>query len=258
MRERVKRLYSQRQIVVNLVLKELKGKYSGSLLGILWVVVNPLLIMAAINFVFTRVMKMNIENFPLFVLSAILPWMSFSASIYDATNSISKNGHLLNQFNICKEVLPVSSVVVNFFNLSLGLIIMIPVFAIFKFKIISFIFLLPVIILLHFAFTLGFGLLLSCLNVFFRDIYHFLEVALMFWFWVTPVFYSIDMVPLKFQWACRFNPMALYITMYRDILFEARFPDVSLLITAILISMLMLIIGYFTFVKYETAFLRRI
>ncbi|MDP3041330.1 MAG: ABC transporter permease [Candidatus Omnitrophota bacterium] len=258
MKEKIKRLYFQRQLIINIVLKELKNKYAGSFLGIFWAVVNPLLIMTAINFVFTNVMKMNIKDFPLFVLSALLPWMSFSASIYDATNSISRNGHLLNQFNISKEILPVSAVAVNFINLFLGLIIMIPVFAIFKFKIIFFLFLLPFIFLLHLIFTLGLGLLLSCLNVFFRDIYHFLEVGLLFWFWVTPVFYSLDMIPFRFQWACKLNPMAIYVTMYRNILFEARFPNIGLLIIAIAMSMLMLITGYFMFLKYEPAFLKRV
>lgn len=256
--KRIRTLFFQKQIVKQIVLKEIKAKYSSSLLGIAWVVITPLLIMAVINFVFTKVMRMNIEHFPLFVLSAILPWMSFSASLFDSTSSIVRSGHLLSQFTISREILPIASVTANFITFSFGLIVILPIFVIFNAKIIPFLLLLPFVILFHFAFTVGIGFLLSCINVFFRDISHLLEVGLMFWFWVTPVFYSVDMIPMRFQWICRLNPMTSYVTIYRNILFEAKVPNPYLMIIAVVTALVVFVIGYTTFIKYEPLFLKKI
>ncbi len=256
--ERTNKLLSQRLILKNIVLGNLKARYAGSLLGVLWAIINPLLVMAVISFVFTHVINIGVDNFPLFVLSAILPWMSFSASIFDSALSITKSGNLLSQFTIAREILPIASVAANFINLLFGLIIMLPVFILFKVNIMNFILLLPLVILLHFTFTVGIGLLLSCANVFFRDIIHFLEVGLMFWFWMTPVFYSVDMVPARFRWICLLNPMTSYITMYRDILFEARMPSVYLIIIAVVMALIMLFIGYVVFLRNEESFLKKI
>lgn len=241
-----------------MVLRELKARYAGSFLGILWVVITPLLIATVINFVFTKIMKINIEYFPLFILSAMFPWMCFSASLFDATTSIVRSGNLLSQFAIPREILPIASVTANFIKLFFGLIVMMPVFIIFKVKVIPFLLFLPVVILIHFIFTAGVGLLLSCVNVFLRDISYLLEVILMFWFWMTPVFYSIDMIPERFRWICIFNPMTSCVTMYRNILFEARIPAAYLLNSAIAASLITFIVGYAVFIKYEESFLKKI
>lgn len=258
MLKRINTLLSGKEIIQNIVLKEFKARYAGSLFGIFWAVITPLLITLVISFVFTKVIKIDMEYLPLFILSAILPWMCFSSSLFDATSSIVRNSQILNQFTISKEILPIASVIVNFINLFLGLVIMLPIFIIFNVKIIPFLLLLPFVILFHFIFTLGIGLLLSCLNVFFRDITHLLEVGLMFWFWITPVFYSIDMIPIRFRWICILNPMTSYVTMYRNILFEARLPGLYLGIISVAVSLLILIIGYAIFIKYEPVFLKKV
>lgn len=258
MLKRINILFSGREIIQNIILKELKARYAGSLFGVFWVVITPLLITMVISFVFTKIIKIDMEYFPLFILSAILPWMSFSSSLFDATSSITRNSQILNQFTISKEILPVASVIVNFINLFIGLFVTLPIFIIFKIQIIPYLLLLPFVILLHFIFTVGIGLLLSCLNVFFRDITHLLEVGLMFWLWMTPIFYSVNMVPARFRWICILNPMTSYITMYRNILFEAKSPDLYLVIVSIVSSLFVLIIGYRVFIKYEPVFLKKV
>lgn len=255
---RIKTLFSKRQIFKNMVLGELKARYAGSFLGISWVVITPFLIAVVISFVFTKIMKIDIEYFPLFILSAIFPWMCFSASLFDATTSIVRKGKLLSQFAIPREILPIASVAANFIKFFFGLLVMLPIFIIFKVKIIPFLLFLPIVILIHFIFTAGIGLLLSCVNVFLRDISYLLEVILMFWFWMTPVFYSVDMIPERFRWICLLNPMTSCITMYREILFEARIPAAQLLNNAIALSFITFVIGYTVFIKYEEYFLKKI
>lgn len=254
--QRIYRLVSQREIIKNIVLRELKARYAGSLLGIFWAVISPLLIMAVISFIFTKVIKTDIEYFPLFVLSAILPWMCFSASLFDATHSITKNSHILNQFTICREILPISVVLANYINFCLGLAIMLPIFIIFKTQTLPFLLILPLVIFLQLVFTIGIGLLLSCLNVFFRDTAHLLEVSLMFWFWITPVFYSSRMVPERFRWIFVLNPMNTYISMSRNILFEAKMPQLNSLLFGFVMALGVFLAGYAVFVRYENAFLK--
>lgn len=256
--KRIRRLFSQRQILKNIILKEIRAKYAGSLLGIFWALITPLLITIVVNFIFTKVMRMDIEHFPLFVLSAILPWMCFSTSLFDATNSIVKNTHLLNQFVISREILPVSAVLANFINFSFGLAVVLPIFVVFKIQIMPLLLLLPFVIFLHLVFTVGIGLFLACVNVFFRDLSNLLEVSLMFWIWITPIFYSIDMLPENFRWVFALNPMTLYIEMYRNILFEARIPSIGIIFIASGMSLSALIAGYVTFIKYEAGFLKKI
>lgn len=254
--QRINLLFAQREIINNIVLKELKARYAGTFLGLLWSVVNPLLIMGVISFIFTNVIKTNIENFPLFVLSAILPWMCFSAALFDATLSITRNSCVLNQFPISREILPISVVLGNYLSFCLGLSVMLPIFIIFNYKILPLLLFLPVIILFQLFFTTGVGLLLSCLNVFFRDIAHFLEVILMFWFWMTPVFYSAQMVPQHFRWVLFVNPMSVYVGLYRNILFEAKIPQLDLLLLGFAIAAAVFLTGYVVFLKYEESFLK--
>lgn len=240
-----------------MVIRDLKAKYVGSVLGISWAIITPLLIMGVISFVFTKVMRVEIEHFPLFVLSTILPWIFFSTSLSEATPSIINNVHLLRQFTIPKEFLPISSVLANFINFLFGLVVIVPIFVIFKVQIIPFLLLLPVVLFLHLIFTVGIALLLSCINVYFRDVSHLLGVGLMFWFWVTPIFYSVDMVPVRFRWVCILNPVTSYNTIYRKLLFEANAPGLYTVAIAVAVSLAALLIGYTIFVKYETAFAKR-
>lgn len=256
--KRIGRLISQREVIKNIVLKELKARYAGSLLGVFWAVISPLLIMGVISFIFTNVIKTDVKDFPLFVLSAILPWMCFSASLFDATPSITRNSHLLNQFTICREILPISSVLVNYIIFCLGCAVILPIFIIFKIQILPFLLIFPCVVFLQFIFTIGISLLLACCNVFFRDTMHILEVMLMFWFWLTPVFYSPEMIPLRFRWISQVNPMNAYITMSRNVLFEARLPDMHTVLPAVIMAFLSLYAGYALFVKYEESFLKRV
>jgi len=256
--KRLKRLFVQRQILKTLVVKELKAKYVGSALGVFWAIINPLLLMIVISFVFTKIMKIEIESFPLFVLCAILPWMFFSSALSESSVSLINNAQFLKQFTIPREFLPIGSVLANFLNFLFGLALMIPVFAIFRKEIIPFILALPIPLFSHLIFTLGIALILSFTNIYFRDVGQLLGIGLMFWFWITPIFYSFELIPLKYRWVCAFNPMTIYINMYRDILFNAKMPSLIVIIKAYFISLSFFLLCYFAFIKKETSFIKRI
>jgi ABC-2 type transport system permease protein len=241
-----------------MVIRQLKVKYSGSKLGIWWAVITPLILAVSINFIFTKIFKIDIPNYTLFVLSGIIPWIFFSATLSEVTNSFIANASILKQIISPPEFIPLSCVLANFLNFSIGFLILLPLFIILKFKVVA---LLPFLIfplISQLIFVIGLSLIFSCWNVFSRDTSHLLSIGLMIWFWVTPIFYSPEMLPFPYRWICLLNPVSYYIILYRRILFEATVPLFSLLGLSLSISAVSLFMGYFIFLKKERELVKRI
>ena len=256
--EEIKNIFLQRYILKDMAIKEFKAKYSGSILGFAWAIIIPLLIMAVISFVFGVVLGVGTERFPLFVLSGILPWMFFAASLQDATFSILNQRHLLRKFTFSAEILPLSSILADLLNFLLGWIVIVPVFLFFKPRAICLLPLLGAVLFLHLLFTFGVGMAFSILNISFRDLGQLMGVILMFWFWVTPIFYSVEMVPPAYRWVCDLNPLTPYIVSYRDILFAARSPGLYTLLKGALWSFFSLLIGLSIFIRLKPGLAKRI
>lgn len=257
-RKRIKSIYFYRSNLWNMAVSKLKVKYSSSILGISWAVINPFLLMLAITFVFTVVFRLKIKNFSLFVLCGIFPWMFFSSALFEATSSILEQQSILRQFNLPKEILPLSSVLSNFLNFLIGWCIIYPLFIFLNPKIILLLPLFFIVLLLNFLFVCGLGMIFSVVNVFFRDIGHLLNVLLMFWFWITPIFYSPDMVPWKFRWICNLNPMASYVVYYREVILMNNMPNLSLFIGIFIWGILSLIVGWMFFGHFESKLFKRL
>jgi len=240
-----------------MTIKNLKDKYVGSALGILWAIINPLLIMLVISFVFTKVMKTEIKNTPLFMLSALLPWFFFANSISEATTSMRNNIGVLSQFIMARETIPLSIALSNFINFLFGFIVILPFFIIFNVSIGKYLTLLPMLLVLHFIFTLGICLSFSIINVYFRDLSHLLNVGLMFLFWITPVFYSLEMIPEEYRnIIIILNPMACYAVLYRSLLYYGTSGGPYVWLLAAMFSLISIVSGYFLFTKKETEILK--
>lgn len=257
-KERIKNIYLYRHTLWKMAISQLKIKYSNSILGISWAVINPLLIMSAITFVFTAVFKVAIKNFSLFALSGILPWMFFSNALTEATASIVSQQSILRQFNLPKEIIPLSSILSNFINFILGWLIIYPLFIFFNYKIILLLPLLIIVLLLNLLFSFGWGLAFAVLNVLYRDVSHLLGILLMFWFWITPIFYSLDMVPARFSWICNFNPLAPFIVYYREVIFYNNVPSFLIFIEIFFWTVFSLIFGWLFFSHFESKILKQI
>lgn len=214
--------------------------------------------MSAISFVFTVVFKVEMKNFSLFILSGIYPWLFFSSALSESSSVILDRQNILRQFNLPRQILPLSSCLSNFMNFLIGWIAIYPIFSIFNPKIFLYLPLFMIVLILNFIFVCGLSLSLSVLNVFFRDIEHALGVILMFWLWVTPVFYSIDMVPEKFRWVSNFNPVAAYVTCYGDILYRGAAPEPAAFAGIFAWAVLSIISGWLIFAYLETKILKRI
>lgn len=267
----LRELVNYRELIRNLVVRDLKARYKSSVLGFLWSLVNPLLMMAVFSVVFTYMMPSQaVAHFPLFVLCGILPWNFFTASLMGSTNSIVANGHLIKKVYFAREALPISTVLANLVNFMLALIVLVPMLYIAGIGLTQWALLLPLVILVQVIFTLGLALILSTLNVFYRDTAMIMDVLLLAWFFLTPVMYPIDILPaqatvLGLQLPVQrltyiLNPMASLIASYRSILYGSIQggppgpPAFDFFLRTTLTALVVLALGYWVFSRHRAMF----
>lgn len=243
----LRELYKYREMLKNMVIKELRQRYKGSVLGFLWTFLNPLLMLVIYSLVFSTIMRINIENYSMFLFVGLLPWTFFSTSVLISTGSIVHNGNLIKKIYFPREILPIAVTLTGLVNFLLSLIILVPALLFFKMEITTAVFALPVIIVLELIMVLGFTLLVSSLNVYFRDLEHILGVLMMAWFYVTPIIFPLQMVPTKFLWLVKLNPIAPLMLAYQDVLYYGVVPKWESLGYVFLFSFASLMIGMLTF-----------
>jgi lipopolysaccharide transport system permease protein len=164
---RLHELYRYRELLENLIVRDLKVRYKNSILGFFWSLVNPLLLMIVFTVVFTIMLpNVSIPKFPVFVLTALLPWNFFNTAVMGATSSIVQNGHLIKKVYFPREILPVSTVLSNFANFLLALPVLFLFILLFRVPITIWLLYLPLIMVVQIAFTIGIALILATLNVF--------------------------------------------------------------------------------------------
>ena len=261
----IKKLFSYRELLVSLTRKELKVKYRGSVLGFFWSLLNPILTMLVYSFVFSIVLRGGIQEFAIFLICALLPFNFLQNSVNQGTGSIISNSNLVNKIYFPREILPLSVVFSNLINYFLELIALFAVLAFMGYKFYLFLYILPVLIFIQIFLVMGMTLLVSALNVFFRDLQHLITIVMMVWFFGTPIIYPLSMVPERFQPFIKFiNPMTIYAAYYRNIFYYVKYPDgagfpsVLETVTAAGITFLIFFIGYFVFKKLEPRFAEEI
>lgn len=251
-------LYRYREMLKNLVRKDLRTRYKGSFFGFLWTFINPLLQLLVYTAIFSTIMRVNIDKYHMFLFVALLPWIFFSNSILLSTNAIVGNKDLIKKVYFPRIVLPISVVMSGLINLLFGFIIVILALLITGVGITAAIIYLPVVTIVAFVMTLGFSLLFSSLNVFFRDLEHILGIVTMAWFYFTPVLFSVDMIPPSFMKVFFLNPMTPIILSFRDVLYYGQAPDWSMLGISLLIGLLLVLFGSQVFHMLEKNFAEEI
>lgn len=195
MGERLRELFHHREVLLNLTRKEQKVKYKSSVLGILWSMLNPLMYLVVFYLVFTFFLPTGIPDFPVYLLSGLLAWTLFSTGLSAATGSVVGNGPLVTKVAFPREILPLSAIgsqLVNFFFQSL---VLLAVMLALGYPFLgSQLVLLPLALGVLLVFTVAVGLLTAALNVRYRDTAHLVELALLAWFWLTPVIYPVRVV----------------------------------------------------------------
>lgn len=232
-------------------MKDLKLRYRGAVLGYLWSLLNPVLMMIVYSVIFSYIVKIGVKNYPIYLLCALLPWSFFSTSLTAASSSVVDNSNLINKVYFPREIFPISVIFANLLHLIISMIILLVFLSFMQTKSILPIFILPLAIIAHVVFTMGIALLLSCLTVFYRDIKYILEIVMMIWFYATPIIYPLSMVPEKLQIFLYLNPMVWIISIYRSILFYGEYPAISVILITYSFSFLIFYLGCHLFQKYD-------
>jgi lipopolysaccharide transport system permease protein len=250
----IKEIIDYRHMLLSMVQKDLRSRYKGSFLGFLWTFVNPLIQLIVFSIVFPYVLRINIENYPMFLFVALLPWIFFTASVQSATTSIVGGANLVTKIYFPRIILPLSVVCTNLMNYIYGLVIVFSALIVTGVHLTINVFWLPVILLIEFIFALGLALIFSSLHVRFRDVEHIIGVLVFTWFYLTPIVFPIDIFPEKMAQLIKYNPMVPIIDSFRNVLLYGKQPDWGSLMYAVVVGLIILVIGLLVFRKYEKTF----
>ncbi|HVF58872.1 MAG TPA: ABC transporter permease [Thermoanaerobaculia bacterium] len=243
----MKDLYRYRDLVGALVARELKVRYRRSAIGFLWTMLQPLLTMLVFQVVFSALFRFDLPNYPVYALAGILFWNFFNQSIVSSMNSLRGNAGLLQKLPVPKAVFPLATVISGVINLCFALIPLFLLLIVTGHPLRPALAFLPLAILLAALFTLGAGLLLSPLAVFFHDVVELVGVLLTLLMYLTPIFYPKEIVPPQLLWLVRFNPVRSILEVFRDPIYQGEVPPVSHFTVALGIAVLALALGAWTF-----------
>ena len=242
-------------ILVSLVSKDFKLKYRRSFLGVAWSVLNPLLMMIVLAAVFSVVFRGGVEPFPVYLILGMTLFSFMSDATSGAMGSIIDSAPLIKKIRINKIIFPLEKVVFALLNFAISLIAVAIVMVFFQVIPTINLLLLPVLMIYMLMFSLGLGLLLAALSVFFRDITHLWGVILTAWTYATPLFYSIDILPSWMVPIMQFNPMYYYVTYFRDIAMWGTTPSLTANLICFGCGAIALAIGFTVFRKQQKKFI---
>lgn len=253
---RIRTLWHYRELLYSLVARDLKVRYKSSVLGFLWCLINPLLMMAVFTLVFTILLgNRSIENFPVFVLIGVLAWNLNTTAVMGALGSVVNNANLVMKVSFPRELLPLSAVLSNTVNFLLSLVALLSMMVVFRMGITPWVLLFPVVLLSQVCFMGGLGLAFSAIHVYLRDTGIIMETLLLAWFFLTPVFYRMeDLFPAYARWMYWLNPMASYISSYRLIFYSGDALGLDFLLRSLVTSVAVLLAGYLVFTRLSKGF----
>ncbi len=236
-------------VVQNMVVQELRVRYQRSILGFVWTLLNPLLMMVTLSWVFSRLIT-EIDNYPLFLFAGMVPWNFLNNSLGESAFCIIQNEALIRKIYLPKLVFPLARVLINLLTFVLSLaalfLLMLPMGA----RVTPAILFLPLVIGLFAVFALGLSLIVATANTFFRDCGHLVTVFLQAWYFATPILFPIERLKGE-QWRLRFNPAFYFIELFHDVLYTGRWPRIGLVAAAAVIAAASLGIGYAIFKSHE-------
>jgi lipopolysaccharide transport system permease protein len=241
-------------LIRELVVRDMKVRYSSSILGIAWTLANPLMQLMVYYFVFKVIISMEIPRYASYVFIGVLAINWFHVSLFHAAGAINSNRELIQQPGFPSTILPAVSVLINLNHFLLALPILIPFLLIEGSRLSLSILALPILVVLQFILTLGLAYLVSSANVIFRDTEHLLAVLLRLHFFLTPVFYDSRMVPDNLQSIYRLNPMVGLLEAYRALLIQGTQPDWSALFGPFVLALFLLTIGLKIFERVKDRF----
>jgi lipopolysaccharide transport system permease protein len=247
-------LYAHRELIGVLVAKQLKLRYRGSALGFLWTLLNPLIQMLVYTLVFNVYFRLDMERYPAFLFTGLLPWIWFSSSLQQGVTSILDGAGLVTRSQFPAEVLPVVTVTSNAVNFLLTLPLLLAFLFAFRVRVGTALFVLPLLVALEYVLVLGPVLMLAALDVHFRDLQHIVLHLLMILQFLTPIFYPLTLIPRPLRaWAFA-NPLTILVSSYQDVLYFNRLPRWLPLVGLFLVACVVLSGATAMFDRYKHSF----
>jgi len=250
----IKELIQYREFLKSNIKKEIRGKYKGSFLGVIWSFLNPLLSVLVYAIIFPYIMRMEMDNYLIYLITGVLPWTFFTIAINSAMISVLVNANIIKKVYFPRIILPIASVTSALINFLISCLIIL-VFVIFSGIGISInLIYLPIIIIVQYVMLLGITFILSAIDLYFRDIENIMLFCLNMLFYATPILYTPDIFPDKFSFIIKLNPMAYVINAYRDVFYYKTMPNLLDLGIVGVFSIILLVIGYMIFNKLQKGF----
>ncbi len=254
----VRELFAYRVLIQTLVGRDLKARYRGSTLGLLWTLLNPLLHMGIYTLVFSIYMRIEMERYTAFLLCGLLPWIWLSSSLLIGATSIVEGSGLLKKVFFPAHVLPTVTVMANFVNFLLSLPILVAFLLLSGVKLEWTFLMLPLIMVCQFAFTLGLTLVVSAASVHYRDIPQILGHLVTFWFFLSPILYPVTRVPEQFRVILSLNPFTPFVVAYQDVLLYSKIPSFGAFGEMIFAGVFALLGGLLIFTRFRWSFAEEI
>lgn len=248
-------LLKYKHLLMELVVRDIKVRYRKSVLGILWTLLNPLMMMMIMTVIFSYLFQNKIPNYQVYFLSGYIAFIFFSDATNQSIFSIISNASLIKKVYIPKYLFPISKVLSSLVNYGFSFIALIIVMLLYKapFKETMLLSFIPIIYLT--IFTTGVSLLLAAVNVFFRDIAHLYSIFIVAWTYCTPIFYPESIIPEKYSWIITYNPMYYFVKYFRSLILTGQFPDANLNIICGTTAIGTFIIGIYVFYKAHNKFI---
>lgn len=255
-------LGSSRDLLTNLTLREIRGKYKRTVLGQAWSLLNPVAQMATYSIVFSFLLRAQpdkgdpsgLDVFALWLSAGLLPWLFFNNVVTTGMVSLVGNSNLIKKVYFPRETLVIANALSWLFTFSLEMIVLTIAILIFGGSPLAFLPATVFFMLVLMAFGLGVSLVLSVANVYFRDTQHFVSILMQIWFYATPIVYPINIVAEKHPGVLplyRANPMERFTEIFRSTMYDGRWPSLSNSLYAVLVSGVTLALGYLIFKRYD-------
>ena len=253
-KEDITELIHYKDLLYNLVIRDLTVRYKRSVLGFFWSMLNPLLNTIVFTIVFSTIFRFGVKNFVIYFLSGYQLWNFFAQSTQMASFCLLRNGPLFKKIYIPKPIFVISTVLSSMVNLTFALIplfILLPIIG--KGFHLSLLF-LPVALLFAVMFTTGISFVVSATAIFFNDIIDMYQIFILPWMYLTPIVYPIDIVPTKYIPLLKLNPMYYIVECFRLPIYMGELPHLQTVSLALLVSVATLVTGYIVFSKLSDAF----
>ena len=251
----IRELISDRSLLACLVMQDLKLKYRGSVLGFLWAMLNPLLMLGVMAFVFTAVFS---RAYPLHLFATFLPWQFFSRAQTEGCRAYTSSSSIILHWKTPLLMHPIRRTLFRFFEYVFSLVGLSVVITAVGFQLTPAVLALPIAMLLLLAFSMSLSIIMSVVSLFFKDMQHLVDVLMRAWFYMSPVILPVSAFPDEHRWVLTFNPMYYFLELFDAPIARAEWPQLDLLLIATTITLVTMALALAVFQRYESRLVFRV